>query len=122
MDGTQERIVSGWMKKDKSVYTPKVLPEDAQTLLVAVCPGPEPYTFYDSAKRLVGLEIDIIRSVCDKIGVKAEFVEVDQSDLIFMAESGKVSLAIGRISESDSEAVDYTDTYLTAEQYVIVRE
>jgi len=121
-NGTVARIINGWMRENKSQYEPKELPEDSETVKVCVSSGTEPYTFKTAGGVYKGIEIDVIRAVCDRIGVKIEFVDADHENMVYMAESGKVSLAIGRITETDSTSVEYTDTYLTAEQYVLVRD
>lgn len=112
-------LISGWLY---GTYEYNPSGENYETsLAVAVCPDFWPYAFYDEEGELAGLEIDLIRLICDDLGVGVNFSAFDSDKLIYMVESGKVSLSIGRIVSGDA-AVLYSDSYLTSVQNIIVRK
>jgi|GEM_PF-4458652 len=121
--GELEKMRKGWLEGDGYDYVPADLPEDAGTVTVAIDASMYPYEFTDGQGGYEGFEIDIIRAVCDRVGVRYELLNAaDDEQLIYLAESGKVTFAVGRIRESDSRLVEYSDTYVTEEQYVLVRK
>lgn len=95
--------------------------ETAGTLVIAVAPDFAPYAYYDENGALAGLEIDLARLLCRQLGLTPEFRVAERDKLLYLAESGKVSLAIGRITRGEN-AVSYSDTYLTSVQSIVVRK
>jgi len=120
-EGVVDDIVTGWLEDEKSVYVPAALGNEAETIAVGIAPGLIPYEFYGSDGVITGLEIDILKAVCDRLGIEPEIQAAEWDEMLYMAESGKVSLAIGRLTETSSDSVVFTETYLTAQQYVLVR-
>ncbi len=90
---------------------------------VAVTADFYPYAFYGEDGELMGLEIDAVRAICAKLGLTPEFMAVEPDMLLYMAESGKTSFAVGRIeADPDNEGLSYTDSYLHSTQLIVVRK
>jgi ABC-type amino acid transport substrate-binding protein len=121
-DGTIDSIVSGWKNGDGYAYDYSES-DSADVIAVAIDPTFEPYAYYNEENELVGLEIDIVRELCSRLNLKAEFTEVSSDKLLYMAESGKVSFAIGRIiNDSQNENILYTQPYDTDVELIVVRK
>ena len=119
-DGTLDSITSGWLFGE---YEYPASENTVQgTLDVAIDPTFPPYCFSGEDGAYLGMEIDIIRAVCDRLGVELNLVRADAENILYLVESGKVSLAIGRIVATEEAAVIYTDTYLTSMQVIVVRD
>ncbi|MBR0063610.1 MAG: transporter substrate-binding domain-containing protein [Oscillospiraceae bacterium] len=92
-----------------------------ESLSIAVSDDFWPYSYRDESGELVGLEIDVARRICSELGVNAEFKVVKADMILYMAESGKVSFAIGRIPRGDASVL-YTSGYISSKQEIIVRK
>lgn len=117
-DGTLTALLDAWLAGDGTYANTQ--PAELPVLTVAVDPTLYPFAFHDENGNMTGLEIELIRAICSGLGVTAEFQEVSSDMLLYMVESGKVSLAIGRLSEGG--AVSYSDSYLTMVQDILVRK
>lgn len=89
-------------------------------LTVAVCPDLYPYAYLGEDGELYGTEITLARLICEKLGVNAELRAVEAGKLVYMVESGKVSIAIGRIVKS-SDLVNYSEGYGAIREEILVR-
>lgn len=92
------------------------------TLLIAIDPTMYPFCYYDEEGNLTGFETELIRMICQEMGVTPEFREVTYDKLLYMVESGKVSLAIGRIAGGSSDNVTFSTGYYSMVQDIIVRK
>jgi len=117
-DGTLPNLINAWLsgEKTKTENEHTGLP----VLTVAIDPTIYPFCYRDESGNVTGLEVELIRAVCGGLGVEAEFHEVSPDMLLYLVESGKVSLAIGRLTEGG--AVSYSDSYLTMVQDILVRK
>ncbi|MGM9522545.1 MAG: transporter substrate-binding domain-containing protein [Oscillospiraceae bacterium] len=119
--GTLESMVSGW--RDGTYGYGSTEDPGLPRVTVAVDPTFRPYAFYDENGELAGLEIDLIRAVCSELGLSAELTPVASDKLLYMAESGKVSFAVGRIVlDDENTAILFTQPYVRSTQLLIVRE
>ena len=89
-------------------------------LTVAVCPDLYPYAYIGEDGKLYGTEITLARLICEKLGVNAELRAVEADKLVYMVESGKVSIAVGRIVK-DSDLVNYSEGYGAIREEILVR-
>lgn len=92
------------------------------TLLAAVDPTMSPFEYYGTDGQPAGIEIDVLRAVCGELGVGLELVPADADKMLYLVESGKVSLAIGRLTGTESADLDYSDPYFVSEQLIVVRK
>lgn len=119
--GELDRIADAW-KLGLSALQPA---EDsgARTITVAVCADFYPFAFYGENGELTGLEIDIVGALCAQLGLTAEFIPVEADMLLYMAESGKTSFAVGRIeADPENAGLAYTESYLHSTQFIVVRK
>lgn len=92
------------------------------SVTVAVEPDFFPFAYYDENGALAGIEIDIVREICAGLDLTPEFLPVESDMLLYMAESGKCSFAIGRITPEEGEGLSYTESYMDSTQYIIVKK
>jgi len=106
-------------------YTPRTdIPETAGTLRLAVGGTFAEYLKRDERGGYSGLDIDVIRAVCDQLGVNIEIIELDSSKIIDHVWSGKADFAIGAMCETPErlEKVDFSNPYTTVELRIITRK
>ena len=84
----------------------------------------EPYEFYDSDKKIVGIDAEIAEAICDKLGCKLVIDDMDFDSIITAVQSGKADFGMAgmTVTEERKKAIDFTDTYTNAIQVIIVKE
>ena len=82
-----------------------------------------PYEFYDG-ETIVGIDAEIAAAIAEKLGLTLEIVDMDFNSLIGAVQSGKidVSLAGMTVTEDRLLNVDFSTSYATGVQVVIVPE
>lgn len=82
-----------------------------------------PYEYYEG-DTVVGIDAEIAQAIAEKLGLTLEIVDMDFNSIITAVQSGKVDVGIaGMTVEPDRlENVDFTDSYATGVQVVIVTE
>lgn len=82
-----------------------------------------PYEYYDG-DAVVGIDAEIAAAVAEKLGLELEIVDMDFSSLIGAVQGGKIDVALAGMTVTDErkENVDFSSTYATGVQVVIVPE
>lgn len=82
-----------------------------------------PYEYYDG-ETIVGIDAEISQAIADKLGLTLEIVDMDFGSLTAAVQSGKVDIAAAgmTVTEERLQNVDFTDSYSTGVQVVIVPE
>lgn len=83
-----------------------------------------PYENITEDGLIVGMDIDIMKAVCDELDIKLEVENTAFDSVIVSVERGISSVAASGITITPErlEHVDFSDPYTTAKQVVIVRE
>ncbi len=84
-----------------------------------------PYEFYGAdGETIIGIDADIARAICEKIGYTLEIKDIDFDACIPGVEKHKFDFAAAgmTVTEERKEMVQFTDTYATGIQVVIVPE
>ncbi|XUY29351.1 amino acid ABC transporter substrate-binding protein [Agrobacterium sp. rho-8.1] len=83
-----------------------------------------PFTFHDSANKLVGFDVEIGEAVAKKLGVKAEFVEGKWDGLIAGLDSKRYDAVINQvgITEARKQKYAFSDPYIASKAVLIVSE
>lgn len=83
-----------------------------------------PFEYLDGTK-IVGVDVDIMNLVGEKLGKEVEFQNVKFSVIIDNVSTGKlcdVGAAGITVTDARKEKVDFSNTYFTSVQYVIYKE
>ena len=96
---------------------------EEKTLIVATNVAFPPYEYYENEKA-VGIDIDIMQAICDKLGYKMQVDDMEFGSIIIAVQTGKADVGAGglTITEERKQSVDFTDSYATGIQAVIVTE
>lgn len=83
----------------------------------------EPYEFYDG-DNIVGIDAEIAQAICDKLGYELVIDDMDFDSIVTAVASGKADFGMAgmTVTEERKESVDFTDSYTTATQVIIVPE
>ena len=93
------------------------------TLTLATNVNFPPYEFYDDETgEPTGIDIEIAKAICEKIGYKLEVVDIEFAQCIPGVQSGKYDFSAAgmTVTEERKQSVQFTDTYATGIQAVIV--
>jgi len=82
-----------------------------------------PYEFYDGDK-IVGIDAEIAQAIADELGMELEIEDIAFDSIIPEIVSGKADMALAgmTVTEDRKASVDFSDTYATASQMIIVKE
>ena len=104
-------------------FAPAAMAADTKVLKVATNVAFPPYEYYEDEKA-VGIDIDIIQAICDKLGYTMELSDMEFGSIITAVASGKVDIGFGAITitEERAKSVHFTTSYSTGIQSIIVKE
>lgn len=82
-----------------------------------------PYEYYD-ANEIVGIDIEIAQTIADKLGLELEVKDGAFDAIIAEVVSGKADIGIAGMTVTDErkQNVDFSDSYATGTQVIIVKE
>lgn len=124
-DGTLEDITSHWIgdSADHRSYMANPKVERTGTLVVATNADFPPYESWEE-DRIVGIDVDMMQAVCDKLGRELVIENMEFDAIIPAVSSGKADAAAAgmTITEERMEQVAFTQSYATATQVIIVRK
>lgn len=127
-DGTLEQITNNYIGEDDVKGTcPYESPEDVDRsngkLVMATNATFPPYEYFEGDK-IVGFDAEMAQAVCDKLGYELEIKDMEFNAIINAVDSGKADMGIAgmTVTEDRLKNVDFTDSYATARQVIIVRK
>ncbi len=82
-----------------------------------------PYEFYEGEK-IVGIDAEIAAAIAEKIGMELEIQDTEFGSIITGVQSGKYDIGMAGMTVTDERklSVNFTDSYATGIQSVIVKE
>ena len=83
-----------------------------------------PYEFYGDDGQATGIDVEIARAVAAKLGYDLEIVDIEFAQCIPGVQSGKYDFSAAgmTVTEERKQMVQFTDTYATGIQSIIVPE
>lgn len=125
-DGTIDSIISNYIG-DEAGKHPYETPEGTEypngTLTMATNAQFELYEYYDG-DNVVGIDADISKAICDKLGYELKIEDMEFDAIIAAVSSGKADFGAAgmTVTEDRLKNIDFTDTYTTACQVIVVRK
>ena len=126
-DGTLEQIIDNYVGTDdvKGTYSyeKKDVDRSNGTLVVATNASFKPYEYYENGE-IVGLDMDMMQAICDELGMELQIEDMEFDSIISAVVSGKADVGTAgmTVTEDRLKNVDFTDTYTTAKQVIIVKD
>lgn len=98
--------------------------DDVQKLVMATNASFPPYEFVGENGAYEGIDVEIAGKIAEKLGLELEIVDTEFGSIIGGVQSGKYDMGMAGMTVTDErkESVDFTNTYATAVQVVIVAE
>ena len=98
--------------------------EETKTLTMATNASFPPYEFYDDNGAIVGIDAEIAAAIAAYLGYDFQIDDMEFDSIITAVDSGKADFGLAgmTVTEERLEQVDFSDSYATGVQVVIVRE
>ncbi len=83
-----------------------------------------PYEFTDDNSNIIGIDAEIAKAIADKLGMELEIQDMEFESLLTAVQSGNIDIVFAGMTVTDErkESVNFTNTYATGIQVVIVKE
>ncbi|MEE0808807.1 MAG: basic amino acid ABC transporter substrate-binding protein [Acutalibacteraceae bacterium] len=83
-----------------------------------------PYEFVDDNGKIVGIDAEIAAAIAEKLDMELEIKDMDFDSLITACAGGSVDVVLAGLTVTDErkESVNFSDTYATGVQVIIVKE
>lgn len=119
----QKNYIGAESEVGKYPYVKKDVERPNGTLIVGTNAEFPPYESYEEGE-IVGIDIDIMQAVCDKLGMEMQIEDMAFDSIISAVSTGKVDIGASgfTVTEERKKNVNFTDTYTTSKQVVIVAD
>ena len=97
--------------------------KDENVLVMGTNAAFPPYEFVDDNNNIVGIDAEIAAAVAEKLGKKLQIKDMEFDSLLTAVQSGAIDFALAGMTVNDERklTVDFSDTYATGVQVVIVK-
>jgi len=97
--------------------------EDTKVLIMGTNAEFPPYEFYEG-QNIVGIDVEIAAAIAEKLGYDFRVEDMAFDSIIPSVISGKITFGMAgmTVTEERQQSVDFSDSYATGVQVVIVRE
>lgn len=125
-DGTIKKIIDNYIGDNTGTYlytSPDNIDRSNGKLVMATNAAFKPYEYIESG-HIVGIDPDIMRAVCDKLGMELEIEDMEFEAVIPAVQSGKADIGVAgmTVDETRLQSVDFTDSYAQGLQVLIVKK
>lgn len=125
-EGVIDRIVKAWIEdgETKSAYDGQTRDSySGGTLLMVTNAEFPPYEDQAEDGTIVGIDVDIMKAICDELDMKLQVDHTSFDSLIASVQRGTADVAVAAmtIREDRLEQVDFSNVYISAKQVIIVR-
>lgn len=95
----------------------------ADTLIMATNASFPPYEYYDG-DTIVGIDAEIAAAICEKLGFELEIADMEFDSIVAAVQSGKADFGMAgmTVTEERLQMIQFSDSYATGIQAVIVKE
>ena len=125
-DGIIEKILDGYLGDNTSGYkyeSPNGIQRSRGTVTVATNADYAPYIYKHPAGGYVGIDVDILNALCDKLGYEPSIKNMEFEKVIDSVVSGECDIGIGAVSVTKDriQAVNFSESYAKGIQVIITR-
>lgn len=96
--------------------------KEEKVLVMGTNAGYYPFEMFDKKGDMIGYDVDVARAIAKKMGATLEVQQLGFDALIPAVQAGKIDIAVAGITATKErkEAVDFTDSYYTTGQAIMV--
>jgi len=121
-NGTLKNIIDSYIMGTDYKYTsPENVDRSKGELVMATNAYFPPYEYYEGGE-ITGIDPDIALAICDLLGYSLRIEDMEFNSIIAAVQSGKADFGMAgmTVTEDRLKNVNFTDTYATATQVIIV--
>lgn len=125
-DGTLDAILDKYINGTEGAVgyvTPEGTEYPNGKLVMATNAYFPPYEYYaDGSTEVIGIDAEVAKAICDKLGYELEIEDMEFDSIIAAVNSGKASFGAAgmTVTEDRLKNIDFTDSYSTGIQSVLV--
>ena len=125
-EGVINQIVKAWLEdgETESAYDGQTKDSYAGgTLLMVTNAEFPPYEDRSENGTIVGIDVDIMKAICDELDMKLQVEHTSFDSLIASVQRGTADVAMAAMTVTDErlEQVNFSNIYMSAKQVIIVR-
>lgn len=123
VDGTAQKIVDKYISGVEHDLAFQQDAEGKEELIMATNANFPPYEYYEN-DQVVGIDAEMAAAIADYLDMKLTIVDTEFGSIIGGVQTGKYDMGMAgmTITEDRLESVNFTDSYATGVQVVIVPE
>lgn len=123
-DGTFDAIVTYYLTGEGKKYeSPADVDHSNGTLVMATNAEFPPYEYYEGDV-ITGIDADFAQAIADKLGMELKIEDMAFDSIITAVETGKADFAAAglTVTEDRQKQVDFSESYYTGKQVIIVND
>lgn len=127
-EGVVDQIINNFIGDNTKGTCPYVSPENVDRskgeLHMATNAAFEPYEYMGEGGEVEGIDAMLALAICDKLGYSLVIDNMEFDSIITAVTQGKADFGMAgmTVTEERKESVDFTDSYTTATQVIIVKK
>lgn len=123
LDNIRKNYVGEESEVGKHPYEAADIDRPNGTLIVATNAEFPPYEYYEEGE-ITGMDMDIMQAVCDRLGMEMQIEDMAFDSIISAVSTGKVDIGAAgfTVTEERKKNVNFSDTYTTSKQVIIVAD
>ncbi len=97
---------------------------DPGKLTISTSPDFPPFEYTDDNENIVGIEPDMMKLICEKIGLELVIDAMDFDSALLAAQQGKSDAVVSGVTVTEDRKLvyDFTNTYITITQGIVSKE
>lgn len=125
-NGTIDQIIKNYIGTEDEIghfpYVSKNTNHSNGVLTLGTNAEFPPYEYYKN-NQVTGIDMDIMRAICDELGMELQIEDMAFDSIIAAVSTGKVDVGASgfTVTEDRKKNVNFSDTYITTKQVIIVR-
>lgn len=122
-DGTLNSIIAYYIEGEGEPYASTADSYPNGELVMATNAEFPPYESFENGE-IVGIDVDIAQAIADKLGMELTISNMEFDSIIIAVQSGKADMGMAgmTVTEDRLENINFTDSYTTTKQVIIVKD
>ena len=125
-DGTLDKIISSYIPaegEEAGTYHYVQTVTEGENLVMATNAEFPPYEYKEKGD-YTGIDIEIGRAIADKLGMVLKVEDMAFDSIISAVSTGKADIGLSgfTVTEDKKKQINFTDSYTTSRQVIIVRK
>ncbi len=124
-NGTLDKIINHYISDEEDGFkyvSPEGLDHSNGTIVMATNATFPPYEYYEEGE-IVGIDADLMQAIADILNKELTIIDIDFDAIITAVQGGKADVGVSgmTVTEKRKQNIDFSDTYTTSKQVIIVR-